>query len=300
MSAIRNFWADRRGKTVLLLVGVLLLLAIAATLLRFENKIPPALVPEGEFTSRQQPHRAVYDLSLGRMKSGGEVQDISGRMVAEWRGGPSCGGYSSEQRVVTRVVDTDGNLVSDDTRVATWESADGQEFHFDRAQYVNGELSQQEGGAARRGQDGKHVILEKGEEKPIRLPDETIFPAEFNLRLMTAAEKGENTISALLFDGTEDKASISTAFIGKMREPSPATAGIKITNVQFGQPLSGKKAWPIRMSYFDHLAQDSMPDFQMGYLLFANGVSAELTLEYEDVTMKATLVGIEYFKPGSC
>jgi len=298
VSAIRNFWADRRGKTVLMLVGVLVLLAVAATLLRFDSKLLPKS-DEG-FVSHQQPHRAVYDLSLGRMKSGGEVQDISGRMVAEWRGGPSCGGYSSEQRVVTRVVDTNGNLVSDDTRVATWESADGKEFHFYRSEYANAALSKQEGGVARRSPDGKHVVLEKDEAPSIQLPEETVFPSEFNLRLMAAAEKGENTLSALLFDGTEDKPSVATAFISNMREPSPATANIKITNMQFGKPLSGKKAWPIRMSYFDHLAQDSMPDFQMGYLMFDNGVSVELTLEYEDVTMEATLVEIEYFKPGSC
>lgn len=299
MSAIRNFWADPRGKAAFLLLAVVILLAGAMLLMRSGGEGPLHLT-DSDLMALQQPHRAVYDLSLGRMKSGGEVQDITGRMVAEWRGGPACGGYSSEQRIVTRVIDAEGNLVSDDTRVTTFESIDGNEFHFDRSEYVNGELNKQESGVAKRDAERNLVILEKDGAKPVEFPGETIFPAQFNFRLIEAAEKGETTVNALLFDGTDDQASQASAFIGKPRDPAASTSKVPITNVQFGKPLNGKKAWPVRMSYFDDTLQDRLPSFQMGYMLFDNGISSELTLEYEQVTMKGTLVDIEYFKPGSC
>ena len=296
MSVVRNFWADRRGKLALG-AAVLAVLLIGVAVAYRSGQLTKT--PE-EILSGQQPHRAVYDLSLGRMKSGSDVQDVSGRMVVEWRGGPACDGYSSEQRIVTRVADADGSMVSDDTRVTTWESADGKEFHFDRSEYVNGELRKQESGVARRSEDGKQVILEKDGAKPVSLPGEMMFPTAFNNRLAVAAEKDKNRMSALLFDGTEDKASVTTAFIGKRREASPDAVKVKIENAQFGKPIKDKKAWPVRLSYFDHMDPDGMPSFQMGFLLFRNSVSSQLLLEYQDVTMKGDLIGIEYFKPGSC
>ncbi len=298
MASIREFWADRRGKLVIALIVVIAAVAVAALALstRFKNASGVSSV----VLAAQQPHRAIYDLSLGRIKSGTEVQDISGRMVVEWRGGVSCGGYSSEQRIVTRVADSDGNIVSDDVRVTTWEAADSSEFHFDRSEYLNGVLNTQESGVAHRSEDGKTIILEKDGANPVPLPGDTMFPTAFNNLLASEAAAGKNRMSAPLFDGTEDKISTATAFIGKLREASPDADKVKIDNMQFGQPVKGQQAWPVRMSYFDHAEADGMPSFQMGFLLFKNGISSQLTLEYDDVLMKGELVGVEYFKPGSC
>ena len=60
------------------------------------------------------------------------------------------------------------------------------------------------------------------------------------------------------------------------------------------------------MSYFDLNPEapsdtiDVGPSFEMGFLVSPNGVMSGLRLIYEDAVVSGKLVGIEYFKRGSC
>ncbi|MCF8470822.1 MAG: cell envelope integrity EipB family protein [Parvibaculum sp.] len=247
-----------------------------------------------------QMHRAVYDLSLGRTEPVSNIIGLDGRMVVEWRGGPSCGGYTSLQRVVTHMTVTGEVPVGNDIRLSYWEAADGNEFRFTRTEYANGELTGREEGTATRKKGGKVQVLRDGETL-FEMEQNVLFPVEYNLALIKEAEAGHRIFSRPIFDGTEESENPTTAFIGKPVSVQEDLAGMKVEGN--GAALADVRAWPVRIGYFDaEGGEDSegMATFEMGHLLFPNGVAASLTLDYTDLELKGKLSELTYFAPGDC
>lgn len=244
-----------------------------------------------------QMHRAVYELSLGRTEAVSDIAGIDGRMVVEWRGGPTCGGYTSLQRVVTHVTGTGEGTISNDVRLSYWEAADGNEFKFTRTEYTNGQLTAQEDGEARREKGGKLRISREGAE-PGEMPAGVLFPVSYNRALIEKAQAGQRIFSKALFDGTEETENPTTAFIGKPVSFQGDEAAVRVDGN--GRELAGMKPWPVRVSYFDARDKEGLPSFEMGYVLFPNGISASLTLDYLDVELKGRLTELTYFAPDSC
>ncbi|HEX7777229.1 MAG TPA: DUF1849 family protein, partial [Parvibaculum sp.] len=135
-----------------------------------------------------QMHRAVYDLSIDHIKSTDELQAIDGRMVVEWRGGPGCEGYTSDQRVVTHSTDGNGHASYSDVRLNSWEALDGNDFRFDRTEYTDGKLSLRENGEVKR--DGGKITLTEPGKDPVTLPGDVMFPSVYNIALIKAAQEG--------------------------------------------------------------------------------------------------------------
>lgn len=245
-----------------------------------------------------QMHRAVYDLSLGRTQAVSDIAGIDGRMVVEWRGGPSCGGYTSLQRVVTHVTAIDEASISNDVRLSYWEAADGSEFRFTRTEYTNGALIAQEDGTAKREKNGGKVeVLREGGEA-LAVPGDVFFPVGYNLALIEKAQAGQRVFSHPLFDGTEEGENPTTAFIGKAFSDQWDGGGIRVEGD--GAKLAAMRPWPVRISYYDPADKEGVPNFEMGYVLFPNGISAALTLDYQDVQLKGRLSEVTYFAPDSC
>ncbi len=251
-----------------------------------------------------QPHRAVYDLSLDHATSASSVTGLEGRMVVEWRGGPGCDSYTSEQRVVTRIHDDTGGTSLSDVRLNAWEALDGNEFRFDRTEYFDGQLTTHENGIAKR--EGGKVALTLGDGAPIALPDNVLFPNAFNLALTKAIAKGHRLFDRPLFDGAQSFASIVTAFVGRDEDAPKDVHGVVIKHLGAEMPLAQLKARRVHVSYFDMndnapgSLSDAVPSFEMDYSVFPNGVFSALRLFYEDAVIKGDLADIEYFKPGSC
>lgn len=245
-----------------------------------------------------QMHRAVYELTLGRSLSISDVTGIEGRMVVEWRGGRECGGYTSVQRVVTQVTGEGDVPVSNDVRLSTWEAADGGEFRYTRTEYANSQLVETESGIARRGASGA-VTVEREGAAPIEMPADVLFPVAFNLELMKAARAGKRFFNAPIFDGTEEAENPTNAFIGNDLEAPADALSATVTGSAVRQ-LSKMTAWPVRLSYFDGADREGLPNFEMGYVLLSNGVSASLVLDYPDLEMKGRLAEVHYFAAGSC
>lgn len=288
------------GRTFAGMAGVALALAVttAASILVVRFVLPVHVIMEA------QPHRAVYDLSLDHASADGGVTGLEGRMVVEWRGGPACDGYTSEQRVVTKSTDDTGHVSVSDVRLSAWESVDGNEFRFDRTEYTDGVLGTQEFGKAKR-KDGK-VVLELEYGDPIELPANVLFPTAFNAELTSAMARGKASYVHLLFDGAQKYATNVTAFIGKDEHPAGAAALIPIRNAPEGVTLGQMKERSLHISYFDLDPEvqadtaDTAPSFEMDQSVFPNGVMGSLKLIYQDASINGVLQDIEYFKPGSC
>lgn len=251
-----------------------------------------------------QAHRAVYDLNLDHADSTSGIVSLDGRMVVEWRGGPACEGYTSEQRVVTRTRDDTGQFSISDVRLSAWESVNGDEFRFDRVEYLDGVLATKEFGVAKR-KDGV-VVLQSEYGDPVVLPPDVLFPNAFNLELTSAIRRGRSSFVRYLFDGAQLSASSVTAFIGRSTSAPADARRVRIKNVESGFSLEEMRTRPVHMSYFDMNgdaqmdAGDLSPSFEMGYSVFPNGVMSTLRLMYAEAVIKGELKELEYFKPDGC
>ena len=251
-----------------------------------------------------QAHRAVYDLSLADVGTGSSVVSLNGRMVIEWRGGERCDGYTSEQRVVTRSLDDEGQSTVHDIRLNAWEASSGNKFRFDRVEFLNGVKQVHKYGVATR--ENRAVVLALNGEKPQALPDNVLFPGGFNLAISKAMMHGRSSFNRPLFDGAQDSATLVTAFIGRPVDQLDDMSKIKMGHMRYGLPLARMKPRHVHMSYFDlgnempDVLPDTPPSFEMDFSAFPNGVMSHLQLIYGDAVVNGNLISLEYFKPGSC
>ena len=103
-----------------------------------------------------QPHRALYDLSLGTAKTSSGVISASGAMTYEW--GETCGGWTVEQRFRLRIEysDQDGSEIA--SNLVTWESKDGRSYRFNERRLRNGELDEEIRGEAHLDQPQSYLV----------------------------------------------------------------------------------------------------------------------------------------------
>jgi hypothetical protein len=239
-----------------------------------------------------QMHRAVYELSLGRTEMASDINGLDGRMVVEWQGGPACGGYTMMQRMVMRFGGEGGGVTSD-SRLSTFETEASDEFSYTLTEYLGGELTSREGGIARRGKDGR-VTLEREGEEVVTLHPETLFPIASMRAWIESMRRGDRIFEQIYFDGTEEKEKRVSVFVTGPGT-SPTASGVK-----GGELLEELAGWNTHASYFDLDNTEGLPDFEMSFTLFANGVSSDLRLNYTELEIKARLSEITFFSDGPC
>jgi hypothetical protein len=249
------------------------------------------------------PHRAVYDMSLKDALAASNISNIRGRLVFDFAGSP-CAGYTLKSRLVTEVVDREGNSTLTDLRSTTWEDSAGDRVRFEKSQYVGSQLSELVSGNAARGkEDGLKVEIKKPSKQELDLDGAALFPTQHSLAILKAARNGENVLQADIFDGSEqgDKLFKTTTFIGK---PIVPVAGEGVVETTYDEKLKGVTAWPVAISYYEPPANpaqdDGLPVYELSFQLFANGVSKDLLIHYGTFMVNGKLAGIEYHEPESC
>lgn len=241
-----------------------------------------------------QSHRAIYDLTLNRARQGSGIQTVQGRLVLEWS--RVCDGYILNQRLLTETQDTEGEVSVYDYSVATWESEDGRRFRFRSRNLLNGDVVDETDGTARRGGGAEpgEAHFTKPEEKTVPLPADVIFPTEHTVRLVTAAEAGRKTLPVRVFDGSGiDSVYETFAAIGPaaaMKTDSKGDVGL----------LAGKKGWPVTLAYFAQDAKDELPEFEIGFRLFDNGIAGDIHLDYQDFALNGRLTMLQKLPPAGC
>lgn len=263
---------------------------------------PAAAIPPGfdlGETPRLAPHRAVYEMTLGEVRGGGGVAGVSGRMVYEFSGS-KCAGYALNMRLVTHITNRSGEATVTDLRSTTWEKGDGAEFRFTTSQYTNERLVETTSGEARR--EGKNGAIKVRLTAPTplerELPASVLFPTQHSLVVLAAAEQGRRLVQAPVFDGSErgEKHYDTTAFIGPVLLPGSAGSAPAEAAAQALSPL---KAWPVAIGYFDAAAKgDAMPSYELAFLLYANGVSRKLVIDYGDFVVHGVLSALDFLGEG--
>ena len=246
------------------------------------------------------PHRAVYDLSLKEASDRSGINNMTGRIVYELKGS-ECEGYAARYRFSTKV-EIGGKTLVNDQRSTTFESADGKRFDFITQYFLNGQQEQDLRGSASKSDTGITVELKKPDEREVKL-DPAIFMNQHLEKIIEAARQKETIYTAKVFDGSDngDELVDTTTIIGKKKANVGSFEG---EPEKLGKKFDNSTGWPVSVSYYkvNNIAGggEKLPTYQVSFMLHEDGVSRNLTMQYEDYSMKGVLKEITYLKVGEC
>jgi hypothetical protein len=250
------------------------------------------------------PHRAIYDLTLLRSAPGSGVNDMTGRLVYELTGA-ACEGYTQAMRFVTQASASDGAEQISDMRSTSFEENAGRRLSFNTTQFRDDKLSEKtEGQAGRKTPTGAVTVeLKSPEKKALDLPANVYFPIQHSVALLQAAKAGETRFVADVYDGSEkgDKFSATNTMIGK---PNLATVGTWPASVANMESLKTLRYWPVATSYFEkdksYDKKDALPNYEMAFNFFENGVSTKLVMDYGDFSLRGELKELTFLDQPKC
>jgi EipB-like len=242
------------------------------------------------------PHRAFYDLEVKRMEQGNNISTIKGRLAYEITGS-SCDGYAVSYRIANRILYAEGGSQLIDTQMSSWESGDGLEMDLTQKQFVDARLSSESRVKVKKegaGLPGKGEII-AAESKAFETAPMAIFPAQYQLKLIDAATRGDTRDASLVFEGSDDEKSMTAiSFIGTKKVATGLPA-------QGAEMLSGAAAWPVSISYYPTEGQaDSSPQYQANFLMLDNGISTDLVMDYGSYALSGKLTKLELLSSDAC
>ncbi|MCB1511260.1 MAG: cell envelope integrity EipB family protein [Hyphomicrobiaceae bacterium] len=251
------------------------------------------------------PHRAVYELTLERSTAASSISELAGRLVYEVKGS-RCKGYGQVTRFVTRSENQKGAVTVMDLRSTFWESGDASAMRFETKLYQDERLTEHTTGEVRRsGPAELKISLQRPRRGRLKFNGEYLFPLQHTASLVQAALDGKAIFIADLYDGAEKGAKTyeTTAAIGPRRGPGDTDG---LTPLKNASVLAGVPAWPVSLSYYGKkkARADSVPEYELSFLLYANGVSRQLLLDYgshaiRGVLSRLVMLPSEPCKPGN-
>jgi hypothetical protein len=248
------------------------------------------------------PHRAIYELTLASTRGAMGVTSVAGRMAYDLVGS-ACEGYTQNMRFVTRITHQSGNTIVTDLRSSTWEDGLGKRFRFDSSQFRDDKATEATAGdAARLGatEDIK-VELTKPAKKRVSLPARVYFPVQHTIALIQAARAAKPSFRADLYDGSEkgEKVYDTVAALGRVQAPG---SNRNLPEVVSADRLNGMRAWPVSIAYFEPRSEglDALPIYEIAFLMFENGVSRKLHIDYGDFALRGELTSITFHEPSKC
>ncbi|MCG5247154.1 cell envelope integrity EipB family protein [Methylorubrum extorquens] len=254
---------------------------------------PTAPVPN-EAAIRLANHRAVYDLSLARSEGTRAVEGVRGRIVIDFSG-DACRGYTMQTRQVTMLNSGESGDRTSDLRSTTFENGDGKSFRFRTTTVLNNAPSPAVDGTAEAA-DALKVKLKEPKRDQFQAEGAVLFPIHHMIRLIEAAKAGETTVSAKVFDGSDDGRKVydTLAIIGR---PNAAPAA----DTERDKPLregdhGAMRRWPVTLSYFTAGAGERTPIYTLTFDLYEDGVSGRLHLDYGDFAIDGNLTRLDLAK----
>jgi hypothetical protein len=233
-------------------------------------------------------HQAAYELSLEKARA--DVVAASGKMAYEVT--DACDGWAVRQRLQMSVTNRDGQDVDMVSDYTTWEAKDGSKMRFRLKQMTDDAVTSEIAGEASfpgAGAAGSvHFTLPEASDKS--LPAGTLFPMAHTAALLKAAQESKKFIALPLFDGTSAAgAQDSTVAIAQWSPAAPS----KWKDLA---PLSSGR---VRIAFFDKDNTNQQPDYEVGMRYWANGVADDLSMDFGEFIMHATLAKFK-ITPGSC
>jgi hypothetical protein len=244
-------------------------------------------------------YRAVYDLVLDKSDQASDLADLSGRIVMEFTGS-DCGGYSVTLRFVTEIADPEGDRRITDARTTTYEDGDGTGFKFTNETFVDDALTEESRGIANRTDSGVAVSLTRPGDKKFSLDGSVVFPTEQIERIIAAGKSDQSFMQIDVYDGSEDGETVyATAVV--IGEGSNASHDIGDETAAKEAGVAGLQHWPVTVSYFDQeTAGEQTPIYVMSFVLYENGISRHLKIDYGDFTIVGRLADLDMLPVAPC
>ena len=242
------------------------------------------------------PHRAIYKIDLQESQESSGVTSAEGRMVFEIAGN-ACEGYTMSQRLVVLMGNRDDADQLLDFRVSTFESGDGGLYRFASRTYLDEVIVEQATGTAERKSGAVQVALDSPGKKSLTFDQSVLFPSQHLQALLKAARADQRFFSTSIYEGAGqgERADVVTAIIGSA-EQTENREGL----------IEGKMAWPISIAYFNgrggeaDRSGEEVPDYQMSFTLFENGVARKLRMNYGDYTLSGELQELDALETSEC
>ncbi len=239
-----------------------------------------------------RPARTVYDLKLDQNRQSPGIDAAKGRLVVELI--ESCEGFIFNQGFITDFTSSEGPNLLGDMQASVWESRDGLAIRFDLVNRINGNVVEREQGRGDLNADGTGKgIWGQPKARELALPMGTMFPISHNRAVLQHAMSGSRGFEAALFDGSHDAGYYrASVYIG-----NPTEGGKGQSNKLLAKELT---SWPIRLAYFYHDDRLGVPQFEVGFTLYSDGVVDDLILDYPEFGLTGRLVELEYLDQPAC
>ena len=241
-------------------------------------------------------HRAVYDLSLLSSTGRKAPEAVTGRIIMEFSG-TACEGYVSNFRLVTDVQQPEADAHVIDVRSTAFEDADAKIFSFKSETRVDQITTDSVDGKASHLSDGAMQIdLQKPFAAKLDRDKGILFPTEHMRHILDAAREGKKLLEAQAFDGSETGEKIFntlTVIGGAISGP----ADDKPAQID---ALKGMRRWPVTISYFDAVKNETQAQYIASFDLYENGISRALKLDYGDYALKGDMSELTYIGDGAC
>jgi hypothetical protein len=269
-------------RTTAALIGVLIL---------FGGETGP--VTAGPAAETLLPHKATYALSLGSLRSSSTVVDAAGRFEFEWK--DVCDGWAVSQKFRIALLYEDGVSIRYGWSLSSWEARDGTRYRFFIRRFDGGgETEAVRGEAERQADGGGRAIFRGPEAREVELPEDTLFPTQHTLHVLSRAESDGWPIWTLVFDGSGDTGlfGVSTALSRRLGPEEPTQLSSAL--------LEGVASWRINLAFFGAEAEEAEPEQEQALRLFANGVVDEMRLDYGDFEINADLIDLTALPRPEC
>jgi EipB-like len=246
------------------------------------------------------PHRAIYELSLGKIRGKASVQNARGRILYDFTGS-ACEGYALEFRQVAELDNGEGKISLSDLRSNTWEDGAAKSYRFASQNHLNQKLLDAVDGKAERSAGGVAVTLTKPEPRKVDIDAAIVFPTEHVRRIIQAAREGQTILEFPIYDGSETGVKVYNSLTVIGREIKPGERDL--ADAASGNNVLAKmRRWPVTVSYFERgkPAAEQTPVYAISFDLYENGVSRTLVLDYNDFSISGVLKTIEFKDSKPC
>jgi hypothetical protein len=242
---VRTVWIDNQGIVAM----------IGAGCPHFRTVIPLALVcalscvtdaVAQDKSGAIIPYKATYKIEVSSLR-GKKLKSVwpprpvgDGSETIELR--QTCHGWRYRETVSTTM--TSGARPAVSKYTVTWfEGSDGRRFTFEERRDDGAKTEKTTATASiARGGKNEAVIVDKGKRRTMTLPDGTIFPMTFLRRILSAARNGDDSVSALVFNGRFHKQLGRTEYrIERADKP-----GLD----RLPNDLKASKAWRLERAYY--------------------------------------------------
>ncbi len=240
------------------------------------------------------PHKAFYDLALGKIRDDSKVTRASGRLEFEWA--DACDAWTVSQRSRIQVAYSDGRVIDFGWSHNSWEAKDGLRYRFFiRRIHAGASVEETRGEATLSAPGGAGTAkFTLPAEREMALPAGTLFPTGHSLALLAAAEADSLPLWRVVFDGSGEEGlyGVSAASSGRFQAGQPASLASPLIDDQI--------SWRLQLAFFGMDESASEPQQEQNLRLFPNGIADELTFDYGEFALKGTLRALNALSAPDC